>query len=283
MKKILIPTDFSPSSKKAVQYAVALFEGRPCHFFLLHVNVEDSNYLEKPVYTFGTNILVEKEPHDIDQKLKKLESFAKSMSLDNYNHRFTTIREGGYFLESIRKQVEEKEIELIVMGTKGASEIKEFFLGTRAGDVITKVESDVLVIPIEAKYEGLKEVVFTTDLSMYYTDDLLQSISDMIPSKTARIQILHVTKSDKALTAETKDRKEDLIQRLTKSLPNPVGFHSMNQKNIEQSVLDFAKSISADLIIMVSKDHPLLHRLFLDTTVEEVSFDTDIPLLSLQG
>lgn len=52
---------------------------------------------------------------------------------------------------------------------------------------------------------------------------------------------------------------------------------------MEKTVLDFAQSISADIIIMVSKDHGILHKQILDTTVEEVSFDTHIPLLSLQG
>ena len=80
MKNILIPTDFSKNSKNSIRYALDLFQVTPCHFFLLYVNVEGSNFTEKPAYEFGTNILVELEPKAISQKLNDLEKFITSIS-----------------------------------------------------------------------------------------------------------------------------------------------------------------------------------------------------------
>ena len=283
MKKILMPTDFSKNSKNAIRYSLDLFKETPCPFFLLYINVEGSNFTEKPIYNFGTNILVEKEPKAIGQKLKDLEKFIASISSKKKYHRFTTIRENGYFLKSIRRYIKKEKIDLIVMGTQGASQLKEFFTGTRSGDVITKVGCDVLVVPDKAQYKGFKQVVFPIDFELVYDEATINTISTLISSKKTRLTLLYVTKTQIPLNEEVVKQKSQLVQRLSDKFPNAISFHRVISKKVEDGVVIFAESISADLIIMISKDYGLLQKLFLDTTVEEVSFDTRIPLLSLQG
>ena len=194
-----------------------------------------------------------------------------------------TIREHGTFLNSIRKQLLEKQIDLIVMGTHGASELKEFFTGTRSGDVITKVEADVLVVPDKAKYEGFEKVVFPIDFEIAYNDTILQKAANLISSQKTQLKLLYVTKSHIPLFEEIEQRQKSLVERLSKLLPNPISFQRVASRKIEDGVRIFAESINANLIIMVSKDYGLFQKWFLDTAVEEVSFETSIPLLSLQG
>lgn len=283
MKKILIPTDFSKNSKNSIRYAVDLFKENPCQFFILYINIEGSNITEKPVYEFGTNVLVEIEPKAISHKLKDLEKFIASLSSKKEHHHFTTMREQGYFLTTIRKHIQEKEIDLIIMGTRGASELKEFFIGTRSGDVITKVECDVLVVPDKAKFKNFKQVVIPIDFEVDFDDSILKKIASNINSEKAQIKLLYVTKSQIPLFEEIELQQKQLVQRLSEKLPNPISFHRVVSKQIEDGIQIFAESMNADLIIMISKDYGLIQRSFLDTTVEEVSFNTSIPLLSLQG
>ncbi|WP_339651885.1 universal stress protein [uncultured Maribacter sp.] len=283
MKKILIPTDFSKNSKNSIRYAVDLFKETPCHFFILYVNIEGSNVKEKPVYEFGTNVLVEIEPKAINQKVMDLEKFITSLSSKKEHHHFTTMREQGYFLTTIRRHIEEKKIDLIVMGTRGASELKEFFIGTRSGDVITKVECDVLVVPDKVKFKNFKQVVIPIDFEADFDDSILKKIANNITSEKAQIKLLYVTKSQIPLFDEIEIQQKQLVKLLSEKLPNPISFHRVVSKKIEDGIQIFAESMSANLIIMISKDYGLIQRLFLDTTVEEVSFNTSIPLLSLQG
>ena len=283
MKKILIPTDFSKNSKNSIRYAVDLFKENPCQFFILYINIEGSNITEKPVYEFGTNVLVEIEPKAISHKLKDLEKFIASLSSKKEHHHFTTMREQGYFLTTIRKHIQEKEIDLIIMGTRGASELKEFFIGTRSGDVITKVECDVLVVPDKAKFKNFKQVVIPIDFEVDFDDSILRKIANNLNSEKAQIKLLYVTKSRMPLFEEIELQQKQLVQRLSEKLPNPISFHRVVSKQIEDGIQIFAESMNADLIIMISKDYGLIQRSFLDTTVEEVSFNTSIPLLSLQG
>ena len=282
MKKILIPTDFSDNSKNAIRYAIELLKDNPCHFFIIYVNIEGSDFIEKPIYNFGTNIVVEKIPKEIDLKLKDLKDYITSISTDKKLHHFTLISERGNFLKSLREHVKKKEIELIVMGTKGASEIKEFFMGTRAGDVITKIKCDVLVVPDGANFNGFEQVVFPVDFEVTYDDITLRKIAELITSKKTEIKLLYVTKSEISLIKQVKLHRDQLIQRIDTLLAKPITFHRIIAKKVEEGIGIFAKSVDANLIVMISKNYGILQKLFLDTTVEEVSFDSNIPLLSLQ-
>lgn len=283
MKKILIPTDFSKNSKNAIRYALDFFKETPCQFYLLYINIEGSKFTEKPIYEFGTNILVELEPKAINKKLKDLEKFIMAVSSKKEHHHFTSICEQGYFLSSVQRHIEEKKIELIIMGTKGASEIKEFFIGSRSGDVITNVECDALVVPENTKFKDFEQVVLPIDFEITYDDTTLFKISNYITSKSTHINLLYVTKSKIPLLEEIEVLQKQFAKRLSLKIPNNVSFHRVVSKKIEHGIQSFSKSINADLIIMISKDYNLLQKIFLDTTVEEVSFETSIPLLSLQG
>ena len=245
--------------------------------------MEGLDFTEKPAYGLGTNILVEKEPKAINQKLKDLEKFITSIPSKKEHHHFTTIREHRYFLKSIRSHIQEKEIELVVMGTRGTSELKEFFTGSRSGDVITKVESDVLAVPDKAKFKGFEQVVFPIDFEIAYHDTTLRKVADLVTSKKTQIKLLYVTKSHIPLFEEVERQQKLLVPRLSQLLPNPISFQRVVSRKVEDGVRIFSESINADLIIMISKDYGLFQKLFLDTSVEEVSFETSIPLLSLQG
>ena len=283
MKPILIPTDFSQNSKNAMRYAVKFFEDTPCHFFMLYANIDGSHFSEKPVYDFGTNIVVEKVPKAIDRKIRLLKEFFVKLPSKKDHHQLTILREDDHFIASIRKYVQEKKVELIVMGTRGASEIKEFFLGSHAGDVITKVECDVLVVPDKARYRGFKSVVLPVDFELDYSDEIIGTLATLIGKSKAEIRLLYVTKTQINLFEAVETEKERLIRRLSGTVKNPISFHRTVSKKIDDGVRDFADKVKADLIVMVSKDYGRLQQLFLDTTVEEVSFKTKIPLLSLQG
>ena len=99
---------------------------------------------------------------------------------DNDNHRFFTITDYDFFIESIRKVVDEKHIDLIVMGTKGASGIERKILGTNTADVITKVKCNTLAIPENAEFIAPKEIAFPTDFSLTYNLQILKPISDIL-------------------------------------------------------------------------------------------------------
>lgn len=282
MNTILIPTDFSKNSKNALLYALDLFRHTPCHFIISYINLDGTDYKERPIYNFGTNILVERAPKGIQEKLEDLKKLVYSTSSKGTQHLCSLICKEGFFVKAIQKLIHDKNVDLIIMGTKGATALKEFFTGSHAGDVITKVGCDVLVVPHKARYNGFTQLVFPVDFELPINDTLLKKMDNLVGSQPTQIHLLYVTKSDIPLFKEVEVLQRQWVKHISETLNKPVEFHRVISKKVEDGIQSYTDEISADLIVMISKEYGPFHKLFMDTTVEEVSFNTKIPLLSIQ-
>src|SRR5690606_26193508 len=168
MKHVLIPTDFSENAQNAVKYALEYFKDIPVVFYLLHVSLATNKSLEKQVEGIIDNsnekIWVINNPTiKLQEQIKTCETLTR-----NPNHEFFSIHLNNPLIESIRSVVVEKEIDFILMGTKGTSNMENLGIGSNTCEVITKVKCPVLVIPQHAKYTGINNVAFPTDYNCIY-------------------------------------------------------------------------------------------------------------------
>lgn len=278
MKSILLPTDFSENSWNAIQYALSFFENSICHFFILHVNrlgniaSVDTSYITTP-----------ETIEDVQTKLakKKLRELLKRISRElphNKKHKFYTITDYNFFIESIRNHVQEKNIDMIVIGTKGASGLKKFIVGSNTGDIITKVPCTTLVVPENAKFKSIKEIAFPTDLSILYHIQTLQPISEILETFPSFLRILHIIKKEKDLNTDQVKYKELLEDYF---FNNNYSFHFLTNDNIEDAVQCFVQSRDIDMIAMVAKNLNYFQRILFSPTVKEISYHTDVPFLVL--
>ncbi|MEX0291583.1 MAG: universal stress protein, partial [Flavobacteriaceae bacterium] len=173
MKNILIPTDFSQNAWNALEYAAKLFKDVPCTFHILHIgDLKDSdikgNFLVMPLKQ--VEVKIKQELDHLFERIKQLP--------ENRNHHFIALQEYGNILNTVRKKVEDNNIDLIVMGTKGASGVKKTIVGSNTGDVITKIQCNVLVVPEKAHFVLPKHIAFPTDYNIFYSYAILECISD---------------------------------------------------------------------------------------------------------
>lgn len=278
MKNILLPTDFSENSYNAIEYALHYFENSKCNFYLLHVNTIENliagDTVYMPTHEEITKIYIKPTKQKLQALLKRINHSFHSKK----NHKFYTLTDYNYIIESIRKQVDEKKIDIIVMGTKGASGIKEFIIGSNSGDVITKVKCSTLIVPENAKYNGLKEIAFPTDFSLSYDLQTLEPISKILNKKNAFLRILHITKKNDILNSEqvkNKELLEDFLEGLN------YNFHFLTNKKLEDAIQCFVESRDVDIIVMVAKNLNYFQHLLFHTRVEKISYHTDIPFLVL--
>ncbi len=276
MKNIIVPTDFSQNARNAIEYALSLFENVPCNFFLLHV----ADLSEAPVATqsfalpsLETGISSKTKLNHLLQKLEQQHG--------NATHKFFAIREYGSLVDCLRRTVEKKNIDLVVMGTKGANGLKKLIIGSNAGDILTKVHCDTLVIPEDAHFAPPKEVAFPTDFTIFYSHKLLEAISELLHSSHAHINVLHVSKSGGQLSALQERNKNYLLDYLEETASLNRSFHVINNKKVAGAIAHFTESSEVDMIIMVAKNLNFLQQIFLDSTIERLSFHTLVPFLVL--
>ena len=197
---------------------------------------------------------------------------------NNKKHNFYTLTDYNFFIESLRKHIKEKKVDMIIMGTKGASGLSKYIIGSNAGDVITKVKCTTLVVPENAKFKKIEEVTFPTDFSLSNNLQILEPISKISEKNNAMISILNIGKKPPILNADQQKNKELLEDYFYDRKHN---FYFLTNKKVEDAVQCFVESRHVDIIAMVAKNLNYFEQILFHTKVEEISYHTDIPFLVL--
>ncbi len=276
---VLIPTDFSENSENAINYALDFFQHNECTFYLL--NVVKINALATPeTSNIHTVDIIETELlTPVREKLGELVKKIRNTK-NNKKHKIISLIEYGFLIDAIRKQVAEKEIDLIVMGTKGASGLKEVIVGSNTGDVITKVNCSALVIPENAVYKPLKEIAFPTDFSLFYNIKTLRPLLKILNESDASLKVLHIDKNKAGLNKSQKLNKELFKEFFSDS---NCSFHFLSNNKVEDAVQCFVESRDIDLIAMVAKNLNYFQQILFHTRVAKISYHTEVPFLVLHG
>lgn len=279
MKNILIPTDFSENSWNAIKYALTFFKNTTCDFYLLHVTLI-YNYAsgESPIMPLPSIEVIDKTV--LKQSKTNLKKLVKKINLlpPNPKHKFYTLNNYDYFIDAVRNHVSEKNIDLIVMGTKGASGLKKMMIGSNTGDLITRVKCPVLIVPENAVFKELKEIAFPTDFHLFYPTKILNDILEFNKMYNSALRILQIVKKDEETTDFQLENKEFLANFFAEEKHS---FHRITNKKIEDGVQCFVESRDIDMIIMIAKSLNLFQRILFRPTVEEISYHTEIPFLVL--
>lgn len=277
MKYILIPTDFSENSWNATKYALDFFKDTPCNFYFLHVTaITNYGATEFPLYASDDiieNTLLMQGKTALKSLLEKIKEH-----YSNPIHNFQLINTYNFFVSAIKEQIKEKGIDLVVMGTKGASGLSEIIIGSNTGDLITQVKCPVLIVPEKATFKPPVEIAFPTDYNIFYPSAILNAIDEFSAMFNSSIRILHIDKKDEKLTKFQLENKEYLNDFFT---DKKHSFHRITNKKIEAGVQCFVESRAISLIVMVAKNINLFQRILFRPTVEEISYHTDIPFLVL--
>lgn len=273
MKRILLPTDFSKNSVNAIHYATKLFKDDPCEFYLLNVfrlpYLESEEFMSQDIRQLT---IMEDQMHEASRV--GMEKVLNEIPV-NKNHEFKTISDYNLFSLAVQQLVEEKEIELVVMGTKGATGAKEIFMGSNTGDIIMKNTCHVIAVPENHQYRIPKEIVFPTDFRIAYELKDLSPLIDLAKTRDAIVRIVHFSDKDE-LDENQKKNKAHLDNYLTAVEHH---YYTLSNNDFEEGLNCFIQSrADIDMIVIIAKHYNFFQRLLFKPKVRVLSFHTNIPL-----
>lgn len=276
MINVLIPTDFSENAWNAIRYGLQFFKAEPTNFYLLHIGL--SERLGSSDDTVANGIIFDKKnTTGIKDKLIEIEKRIED-SFPNTNHRFYASQEHTFFIEGIKRSVADKKIDFILMGTKGASGLKEATIGSRTGEVITRVKCPTLVIPEKAEFVIPKEIVFPTDFNNYYKNRILLTLAEIMAINESTLRVFHVTRKERELSVSQQENKGFLEDFLD---DKPHSFHFQAAQNIEDALSEFIAKNNINMIAMVAKNINFFQRLLFKPSIAKISYHTETPFLVL--
>jgi nucleotide-binding universal stress UspA family protein len=279
-KKILIPTDFSKNAWNAVTYASDLFKDQECTFYIL-------NAFTTSGYSLGDMMVPEPGSASYDNaQISSENSLEKVMDMlkfreQNDKHTYTTIAQFNSPLEAMKSIIEKRDIDLVVMGTKGASNDSGASFGSNTITAMEKIRScPIMGIPLTARVAHLKEIVFPTSYKTHFKRRELQYLVDLAQLQDANICIVHVDEHDDHDNL-SKDQKENK-QLLEECLEGAnYTFHNIGGSDTTESVQRFVESRDSDMIAFINKKHAFFGSIFSTPMVKELGMFSDVPLLAL--
>ncbi len=274
MKNILLPTDFSEHAFNAIWYGVQLFKDEKCTFYLLNTYTPvlyDTDYS-----VFSTS---SQDPDEIHRQnslpdLRKTQTRIRK-AFPNDNHIFKVISSSELLIEEVEQQVDKKEIDLIVMGTQGATGAKQVLVGTQTVKVINKAKCPVLAIPSFYKFKEPEKILFPTDLDVEYRQINLDSLKQISMLFTSRIYILNVLENGRP-DEEQETKKEELARELQGI---SYEFHILEGKDLSKAIEDFQEEYAIDMLVMINNKHTFFENLLRSPLIKRIGFLTKIPFL----
>jgi len=270
--KILIPTDFSELSIVAIKYAVDLSKEVDVELVLLHVVDTDTRAGAR----LSTTKLEDTIKANSEEDMQKLVRTIQKENGDDLNIRHEVVF-GSAFDRVVEAFALKNDIDMICIGTKGASGIKKILFGSNAAKIISNSSIPVLTIPEFARYKDIKSIIYSSDLKNI--EEELKLILPFVKLVNSWIHVLHVAVGDDHYEGDLKDQEKTLRKN---SSYEKIGIRELASTSIVQGINTFVADVDADMVIMLTHHTNLIEKVFQKSITQNTAFQTRIPLLTYQ-
>lgn len=276
-KHILIPTDFSLNALNAIKYAFEVFKAEECTFYIFHAYYILASSKGNPMFPVPDEMEYNAARQLIVSEMNFLEKNVSAIS-DNPNHQLQFDFEYGFLIDALKDKVVKENIDLIVMGTRGATNDRKVAYGRNAIDVMEKMRNcPVMAVPSNVKYKKFNEIIFPTNFEENYNLDDLKILKGIAKITSASIGIFHLGE-ERILNPKQQQNKIFLEDQL-----RPVDFdcHFHSGENLLESLLRFVNDRNSSMICFVNRKHWFFGNIFSNPLIKSLGVHATVPILAL--
>ncbi|WP_223550334.1 universal stress protein [Aestuariivivens sp. NBU2969] len=270
-QSILIPTDFSDNAWNAIVYALKLFKDKLCTFYFLHATTIKVSTLSNL-----SNKLLKKMEQEAMDELLELKTLAESADA-NANHDFQIILSLDDLRAAVKKVVKEQDIDLVIMGTKGATGAKEFFIGSNTVHMAKELKDcPILIIPQDYDFIEPKQIAFPTDFNRFFSNKELKHLKELADLYDSKIRIMHISIED-----QLNDIQEYNLITLKDFLDNyDYSIHWIPKyTNKATEIDDFIEELGIHILAMVNYKHSIVEKLINEPVIKKLGFHAKVPFM----
>lgn len=273
MIQFVIPTDFSPASSVALNYGMALARKLNATVHLVHfVHIETYTHAAAQVHMFKIiELMVKHANQNLNRIADELKQNYKEVKVK------TACLQGEYLTTGLNSYVKENGIDLVVMGTRGASGILGNILGSNTSEVIAQATIPVLAVPPGSVYKDHPRILLTTDLQNL--EPKLRIIVPLAFILESQITLVHISTDGKY---SEKD-EEEIRSRLSAEFNlKDLKVKIIRNDSIENGIHDFALANRPCIVAMFTHKLVFFEKLFGKSVTRKAVFHTEVPLLALK-
>lgn len=274
MKKFLVPTDFSDTSKNAARFAVQAVANEKDATIILY-NLHD-------VVAAGSDgsLLTETENDRIIVLTEALKNLKDELLTLAPSAKIEIVLEGGSSLvDSLDRYVRHHGIDLVLMGITGATRLEQIFMGSNTLNLVDKGICPVMIIPPDANYHPIKNIAFASDLKEVETTTPIAAIKGVLKIFNASLHVVNVDSEHYVdITDEYKAERAKLEKMFAGYNPE---FYFIRQYDFQEAISQFSIDRAIDAIIIVPKRNSFLSGLFKTSHTKRLAYHSHIPIVAI--
>jgi len=255
LDRILVATDFSPISTRALDYAVSVARRYESRIYLAHVVSPDAYPLAAPEITVRS---VEKQLHEARAKTQELLLSNRFQGVP-----YEVYIEEGALWPVLEAMVKKYEIDLVVVGTHGMGAVQKVLIGSGAEQIFRQCSQPVLTVgpAVENKYpthREFKNILFATDFGLGAEREASFAFS-LGQEHEATVTLLYVVRHMDDYSEDGMALKREAIRhQLRELVPSESDIWCQTQLRVgmgdaAEEILRIADETNADLIVMGAK------------------------------
>ncbi len=278
MKKILLPTDFSDNAYKAISYAMHLFKERECTFYLLHTYtpaIYQAEYVMHAPMQVGLGDFYQSNSME---QLEKLQDKIIT-EFNNPKHKFVIHAAFNLLVDEVLETVKNDQIDLVIMGTQGASGAKEIFFGTNTTHVIKKCTCPVIAVPVAKEHNLPRNILFPTDYEVSFENEQFLGLKSIASMYRSKLMVLHISTNYELAPEQSRNKAK--LEEIFKGVRSE--FHEVSDQGVISAINGFQRDKDVDFLVMVQNKHTFLERLFIEPVINKIGFHVTIPFMVIPG
>ncbi|MDT7827412.1 universal stress protein [Pricia sp. S334] len=278
MRKVLVPTDFSDNAYNALKYASQVFKYERSEFIILHTYADEVYREEKTGKRASLEKLKRATLESVEEKLGQIQADLRKYS-PNPKHSYAFVPVFGGLIDAANEWVNQENIDIVVMGTRGATNDRRTTFGTNTLQLMKYVQCPVLAVPEGYEYHPPKNVLFASDLMLPFKRRELKLLADMTGSFRSKVHVLYNNPVEN-LSFRQMDNKKFLQGCLQKT---ESIFTTTAEGDKTLAITKYIEQSDIDMLAMINSRHSHLEDMLATSTIDQLGLHVKVPFMVMQN
>ncbi len=272
MKQVLVAIDFSKTSLNALEYGIFIANKAGASVQMVWV---DNTTSDEVAFDGFAN---EERAENVALLKELKEKHSKSLKPGILDYK---VRKGKVYIE-IAQLAKSIDADIILTGTHGVSGFEEFWIGSNAYRIVTSAPCPVITLRFDFKVRDIKKIVIPIDSSQE-TRQKIPVASQLAQLFDAEVHILSLYSTTVKAVRRRVDNYAQQVENYLSERDIRFISQTWESENITRSTIDYAESVNAELIAIMTEQETTTANIFLGPYAQQMVNHSTIPVLSMRS